>query len=287
MRFINSSDRLGVCSWSLHPTSPADLAAKLVLAGASRTQLALDPPREDPTLWGDTPAVLGQSGIGIISGMFGCVGEDYSTLDSIRVTGGIAPDQHWDQNLSNARATAALARRWGISLVTFHAGFLPHDTADPRFARMVERLGMIADVFATHETRLGLETGQESAPDLACVLRQLNRPNVCVNFDPANMILYAKGDPVEAVATLAPWIGQVHIKDATRAKEAGTWGKEVPVGKGDVQWPAFFAALNQIRYGGDLVIERESGAQRVEDIRTARELVLRLLSREHEQPASR
>jgi sugar phosphate isomerase/epimerase len=252
-------------------------------AGAVRTQLALDPLRDHPAAWGDTPAVLARNGIGIISGMLGCIGEDYSTLDSIRVTGGVAPDAHWEENLRNARTTAELARRLQLPLVTFHAGFLPHDAADPQFGRMLGRLGTIADLFAAQGIRLGLETGQESAEDLARVLRQLNRPNVCVNFDPANMILYAKGDPVAAVGVLAPWIGQVHIKDATRTRVPGTWGEEVAAGTGDVDWPAFFAALDQIHYRGHLVIEREAGSQRVADICTARELIIRLLSKEHEQ----
>ena len=76
------AERLAVCSWSLQPASPAELAARLRAAGAVRTQLALDPLRDHPAAWGDTPAVLARNGIGIISGMLGCIGEDYSTLDS-------------------------------------------------------------------------------------------------------------------------------------------------------------------------------------------------------------
>jgi sugar phosphate isomerase/epimerase len=283
----NLAERLAVCSWSLQPTSPAELAARLQEAGATRTQLALDPLRENPAVWASTPEVLAARGIRIVSGMFGTVGEDYTTLDTIRVTGGVAPDVHWEANRNNAEATADLAQKLGLPLVTFHAGFLPHDATDPQYGRMIERLATIADLFASRKLRLGFETGQESAQDLARVLHQLNRPNICVNFDPANMILYGKGDPVEAVGVLGPWIGQVHIKDATRTRVPGTWGEEVPAGTGDVDWPAFFGALDQIRYRGDLVIEREAGTRRVEDIRTARELVNRLLSKQNEQLTSR
>lgn len=281
------AERLAVCSWSLQPTSPAELAARLQEAGATRTQLALDPLRENPAVWASTPEVLAARGIRVVSGMFGTVGEDYTTLDTIRVTGGVAPDAHWEANRKNAEATAELAQKLGLPLVTFHAGFLPHDAADPQYGRMIERLATIADLFASRNLRLGFETGQESAPDLARVLHQLNRPNICVNFDPANMILYGKGDPVEAVGVLGPWIGQVHIKDATRTRVPGTWGEEVPAGTGDVDWPAFFGALDRIRFRGDLVIEREAGTRRVEDIRTARELVNRLLTKQNEQLTSR
>src|SRR5438270_668152 len=106
--------------------------------------------------------------------------------------------------------------------------------------------------------------------------RHHHRPNLGVTFDPANMILYDKGDPVEALRTLGPWIRQVHIKDARRTKVPGTWGQEVPVGAGEVDWPACFAALDKLKFAGDLVIEREAGSQRVPDIRQARE-VLRMV----------
>ena len=123
---------------------------------------------------------------------------------------------------------------------------------------------------------LGLETGQETAPVLVDLLQKLNRPNVGVNFDPANMILYDKGNPIEALRTLGPWIRQVHIKDARRTKVPGTWGEEVVVGTGEVDWPAFFATLQELKFTGRLVIEREAGNQRVADIRTAREVVEKL-----------
>jgi len=271
MRF--SPERLAVCSWSLQPQNPADLAAKLERTGLRRVQLALDPLREAPAVWGQTADVLRQRGITRVSGMFGCVGEDYSTLETIRLTGGLAPDATWEQNWMNLQATAALAQQLGLKLVTFHAGFLPHDERDPNFARMLRRLAETADMFAAAKITLGLETGQETAPVLVQLLQQLKRPNVGVNFDPANMILYDKGDPIAAVRTLGPWIRQVHLKDARRTKVPGTWGEEVVAGTGEVDWRAFFAALQELDYAGDVVIEREAGTQRVADIRAAREMV--------------
>jgi L-ribulose-5-phosphate 3-epimerase len=153
--------------------------------------------------------------------------------------------------------------------VTIHAGFLPHEDSDPEFEKMVGRLREVADLFAAKRINLGFETGQETAQALAQLLTALERPNVRVNFDPANMILYAKGDPIEAVRVLGPWIGQVHIKDARATKVRGTWGEEVPVGKGEVNWNAFCATLDDVNFTGDLVIEREAGNDRVADIRTA------------------
>ena len=276
MKNNSLSDRLAVCSWSLQPTSPADLVAKLESTGIRRVQLALDPVRETPGVWGETASLFHQKGITIVSGMFGCVGEDYSTLETIRMTGGIAPDATWEQNWNNIRATAALAQQLRLKLVTFHAGFLPHEEKDPNFARMLLRLGETADVFKAANIALGLETGQETAPVLVQLLQKLQRPNVGVNFDPANMILYDKGNPIAALRMLGPWIRQVHIKDARRTKVPGTWGEEVAAGTGEVDWRAFLATLRELNYAGDLAVEREAGNQRVADIRTAKEMVARL-----------
>ena len=275
MKSNSLTNRLAVCSWSLQPTGPQDLVTKLEATGIRRVQLALDPLRESPAVWGETPALFKQSGVTIVSGMFGCVGEDYSTLDTIRVTGGIAPDATWAQNRANIQATVTLAKQLGLKLVTFHAGFLPHDEKDPAFAKLLQRLVETADAFAAAKIKLGLETGQETAPVLVHLLQKLNRPNVGVNFDPANMILYDKGNPIAAMRELGPWIRQVHIKDALRTKVPGTWGSEVAAGTGEVDWPAFFTTLRELTFKGNFVIEREAGTQRVADIRTAKEVVAR------------
>jgi sugar phosphate isomerase/epimerase len=223
-----------------------------------------------------TENLFQQAGITIASGMFGCVGEDYSTLDTIRVTGGIAPDATWDRNRKNIHATVALAQSLKLKLVTFHAGVLPHDERDPNFEKLKQRLSEVAEVFDARGIALGLETGQETASALLAFLEKLNNPNVGVNFDPANMLLYDKGNPIEALRTLGPWIRQVHIKDARRPRVPGTWGEEVVAGTGEVDWPGFFTTLQQVGFKGDLCIEREAGSQRAEDIRSAREMVGRV-----------
>lgn len=268
--------RIAVCSWSLQPESPHDLVAKLQATRISRVQLALDPLRASPSVWNSTGELLAAAGCSIVSGMFGCVGEDYTTLESIRATGGIVPAATWEENLRNIRATVPLAARLGLKLVTFHAGFIPHDPADPAVRQLLDRLATVADLFAREKIALGLETGQESAPDLASLLRTLDHPNVGVNFDPANMILYGKGNPIEAMRVLRPWIRQVHIKDATPTRVPGTWGEEVAAGTGEVDWPAFFSTLNELQYTGDFVIEREAGGQCIIDIQAACDVCLRL-----------
>jgi L-ribulose-5-phosphate 3-epimerase len=267
------TERLGVCSWSLQPVNPDDLVAKVLATGVRRVQLALDPLRQFPQVWSRTETLFRQNNITILSGMFGCVGEDYTTLETIRLTGGIAPDSTWDQNRKNIQETAGLAARMGLKLVTFHAGFIPHKETDPNYAKMLRRLEEVADMFAAANITLGLETGQETAPALAALLQKLGRPNLGVNFDPANMILYNQGDPIEALRALAGWIRQVHIKDATRTKVAGVWGEEVAAGTGEVDWAAFFATLQQLNFQGHFLLEREAGTRRVAEIILAKAVV--------------
>ena len=269
-------ERLAVCSWSLQPQSPAQLCEQLHPIGLTRVQLALDPLRDDPTTWGGTAEMLRGRGIEIVSGMFGTVGEDYSTLESIRITGGLVPDAMWEKNFQNAQATAGLAGRLGLQLVTFHAGFLPHEVSDPEFEKLRQRIRRVADLFAAQGVDLAFETGQETADSLGQFLEKLGCANVGVNFDPANMLLYDKGDPIAALRTLAPWVRQCHLKDANRTRTPGTWGEEVPAGTGQVDWPAFFGVLEEIHFAGHCCIEREAGTRRVADIVAARELVGKL-----------
>jgi sugar phosphate isomerase/epimerase len=114
-----------------------------------------------------------------------------------------------------------------------------------------------------------METGQETAEDLAAFMRQINHDALGVNFDPANMILYDKGDPIEALKLLAPWIKHVHIKDAVKAEVKGNWGTEVPWGEGQVGADRFMETLTSISYNGAVAVEREAGEKRIEDIKSA------------------
>jgi L-ribulose-5-phosphate 3-epimerase len=266
-------DRLAVCSWSLQPAHPQQLFQHLRAIGLNRVQCALDPIRENAAVWGQFGEACRREQVQLVSGMFGTVGEDYSTMESIRRTGGVVPDETWEENWENIQANAALAQKLGLKLVTFHAGFLPHHESDPGFEKLLHRIRLIADVFAAKGIDLAFETGQETAETLKIFLEKLGRVNVGVNFDPANMILYDKGDPLDSLRTLASWLKQCHLKDATRTRQAGTWGAEVAVGTGAVKWREFFEILQSIPFPGYCCIEREAGEQRVRDIVRARELV--------------
>lgn len=258
---------LAVCSWSLQPRSPDWLASYAVQCEIYAVQLALDPILNGQWTLEDTRQFLREQGISIISAMLQTEGEDYSTLDTIKLTGGLRPDHHWKANLERARKAAPLVRELGASLITFHAGFLPHVPRDPLRAVMLDRLTVVHDIFADAGVETALETGQESADTLRELLEELALPHLGVNFDPANMILYDMGDPVQALTTLAPWVKQIHLKDATRTTTPRQWGTEVPIGSGEVDWARFFEAMRAANLSVDLCIEREAGEDRVGDIR--------------------
>lgn len=261
---------LGVCSWSLQPESPSELVQRVRATALEAIQLHLDPLRSE---WGeaDTADALNSAGISILSGMMTTKGEDYATLETIKATGGVLPDHTWADNLAAARANADLAERLGLSLVTLHAGFIPHEHDDPARARVLERVRTLAGVFADRGVAIALETGQETAETLNEILDQL--PDVAVNFDPANMILYGMGDPLAALETLGPRVAQLHIKDATPTRTPGTWGTEVPVGQGAVDWPRFVDIADRVCPDAAMVIEREAGEQRIDDVLAARETI--------------
>lgn len=264
-----STGRVAVCSWSLQPESTDVLVERTLATGLRHLQLALDPVREGSMELARLRDRLREAGMKAVSGMMAMAGEDYSTLASIRRTGGVVPDETWPANLRAAAENARIARELGLALVTFHAGFIPEDPSDPGRSVALARIGALREVFGRENILVALETGQESAETLAGVLAGLD--GVGVNFDPANMILYGMGDPVAALHRLLPRVSQVHIKDALPSAEPGEWGSEVPTGTGAVQWPAFLSLLASRSV--DLVIEREAGDDRVQDVRTAAALL--------------
>lgn len=262
---------LGVCSWSLKPDSCGDLIHHLGLCELSRVQIALDPITSGS--W-DIQSLMNQiteAKVVIRSGMMETIGEDYSTLESIKATGGLRPDQHWDENLRRAQRDAEVAHDLKLNLVTFHAGFIPEEDSSER-RTLIERIKAIADVFGEFGIRVGLETGQERAESLLELLSSPNLSHVGVNFDPANMILYGMGDPARSLELLKDHIVQVHMKDACVSMVAGTWGKEMPAGQGEVDWNHFFNQIRTLPNAIDVVIEREAGDQRVKDIIQAQKI---------------
>jgi sugar phosphate isomerase/epimerase len=250
-------NQVGVCSWSLR--NDAEGLAR-VLGNTGLKYLHLDMSAADKLC-----DVIAENGWTVTCAMVGFPQEDYSSLDAIRLTGGIVPNAEWPQNrqivLDAIQATAEM----GVKLLSFHAGFIDH-TDEASYQTFRARIGELADAAQDSGIMILLETGQETAEDLRNFLEVVNHPALGVNFDPANMILYGKGDPIDAVRVLGPWIKHVHIKDAVASQEPGQWGSEVPWGDGIVNHGGFFQSLEEVGFTGAMAIEREAGDSREKDI---------------------
>jgi sugar phosphate isomerase/epimerase len=272
-----TQQQLAVCSWSGSPESPQVLLQRLDAIGLKRIQLALDPILAKPA-WADTLPLLNAAGVTVVSGMFENGVEDYSTPAAIRKTGGVYPDSAFSATMARVPAYLALLDKLNLDKVSFHAGFIPHAQDNPVRAVMVKRLTELATAFAKGGKLLLLETGQETAETLLSLLREIHLPNLRVNFDPGNMLLYSMGEPVAALGRLLPYVTQIHIKDAIPSGDSEVWGCETPAGEGQVNWDGFFEILSKADYIGDLVIERECGNDPVGEIKRAKNYLTRFLT---------
>lgn len=262
---------LSVCSWSLR-YDPDGVTRAMAELGLRQVNLALKPAFAKNGA--DYLAAVRRQAWTLSAATIGFFHEDYTSLDSIRATGGIVPDAHWPRSREMVLRAIELTVELGAPFLTLHVGFIEEkDGATAQGIR--DRLTLLADAAGKHGIGLLLETGQERADSLRHLLETLGHPALGVNFDPANMILYGKGNPVRAIGTLAPWIRHIHVKDALAAREPGRWGTEVPWGDGEVGQQDFLRALNTAGYLGALAIEREAGDDRHRDIGLAIERLRR------------
>lgn len=256
---------ISACSWSFQQ-SIEKIATHLEKLGISHIHLALRPIIDA----GDESGLdyIKSKNLNVSCTMLDFPQEDYTTLESIKKTGGIVPDDSWEDNKALFIKAAKITQSLGVKYISLHGGFIDHNDRDI-YAIICDRLKTLADISKDHDIVLLLETGQESAEDLKIFLEEVNHPNIGVNFDPANMILYDKGMPTASLKTIGKWIKHVHIKDAKKTTTTGTWGEEVPWGEGDVDAASFLATLEAIGYQGAIAIEREAGDNRFNDIQTA------------------
>ena len=259
---------IGVCTWSLQPEGAAQLVEMVKQLGLSHAQLALWPiVGLDDAKMVQELEILRKSGLTFTAAAMGFPGEDYSTIDAIRRTGGYVPDAEWAARKQLSAQAAQLAVELGIRIISVHVGFVPAPNT-PGYETITTRVRQIAETMKSHDIDLLLETGQEHAEELLQFLNDVQMPNVFINFDPANLILYGLGDPIAAMKTLGSHIRHVHVKDATASKKPGVdWGEEVPFGDGEVGADRFLQALKSIGYTGPLAIEREAGNDRMGDVR--------------------
>ncbi|MCA9098603.1 MAG: sugar phosphate isomerase/epimerase, partial [Planctomycetaceae bacterium] len=151
------------------------------------------------------------------------------------------------------------AKLLGCGVVGMHIGFVPDKNSDS-YKSLLAITRDVLDHVAANGQRMHLETGQESADHLLEFIADVDRPNLRINFDPANMILYGTGNPIEALKKVGHLVRSVHCKDAKWAaadQRGKSWGSEVPLGEGDVGMETYLRTLLDLGYTGPLTIERE------------------------------
>lgn len=252
---------IGVCSWSLQVTSVPELKGFCDKLGVDVVQIACGDPHHASWVEGEAmPKAALSAGFRLCGAMLGFPGEDYTTPATIQKTGGFGDPALWPERLKRLQWALDRTKELGLGDLMLHAGFIP-EKGDPARPAFLGTLAKVAGMGQEKGVTIAFETGQETADLLRLTLDELKCPNLKINFDPANMLLYEKGDPIWAVEILAGDIRSVHVKDAIRTKVPGTWGEEVPLGKGEVNIKKFLQTLKKVGYKGPLCIEREVGDQ--------------------------
>jgi sugar phosphate isomerase/epimerase len=200
-------------------------------------------------------------------------GEHYADIPAVQRTVGFIPHDMREERERRTFNVSDFAASLGVGSIGCHVGFIPEDTTHPDYIAVREMVRRVADHAAKNGQTFALETGQEAAHVLQRFLKDVGRPNVGINFDPANMILYGTGDPIEALTVLAPLVLSVHVKDGDwpPRDQPQTLGIERPLGQGSVGISRFVEKLKEIGFRGPLNIERETENQRerMADIRAA------------------
>lgn len=252
---------IGVCSWSLQVKSVPELRRLLDSLDINVVQIACGDPQHASWDEGDRlPEAARAAGFQMTGAMLGFPGEDYTTPRTIQQTGGFGNPATRAERLARFEWALDRTRALGLADLMLHAGFIP-GPGDGDRKPFLDTLNRVSRLAEARGVTVAFETGQETADLLRLTLDELRCPNLKVNFDPANMLLYDKGDPLRAVEILAKDIRSVHVKDAKRPPTPGNWGEEVPLGKGQVNIRAFVQTLQKVGYRGPLCIEREVGTQ--------------------------
>jgi len=190
----------------------------------------------------------------------GFEGESYADIPTTARTVGLVPEATRAERLREMKEIADFAKLLHVDAVGLHIGFVPSDRNSESYKNLLETTRDLLDHVGSQGQRVHLETGQESADHLLEFLHDVKRDNLFINFDPANMILYGTGNPIEALKKVGSYVRSIHCKDAKWAPEGErgkSWGSEVALGEGDVGMETYLRTLQEIGYTGPLTIERE------------------------------
>ena len=191
---------------------------------------------------------------------------------------GFVPRKYRAERVARLKQVSDFGKMAGINGVQGHFGFLPEDPNDPIFPEAVATLAEIATYCKNNGQTFRCETGQETPIALLRVIKAAGHDNVGVNFDAANLILYDKANPVDALDILGPLVLGVHAKDGLYPTNPDNLGEEVPIGKGKVNFPLFIPRLKAVGFKGPITIEREiSGPKQTEDILASKRFLEKLI----------
>jgi len=253
----------------------ADRLARIREAGFTTIQLVSPPASwlEEPRR-GQLKQVIADSGLRVTSVAAVYEGEDYSDIEAVRATVGLLPEVTRAKRVEDTKRAADFTNEVGAPNVSSHIGYIPEDRAAGEYRALVSAVQEICDYLQRRKMNFCLETGQETAGLLRQFIADVDRDDLKVNFDPANMVAYGTGDPIEALESLAEYVRGVHVKDAVGPKAEGELGAEVPLDQGDVGMERFVAKLKQLDYEGPLTIEREvPGEQQMQDFLAGKKLL--------------
>jgi sugar phosphate isomerase/epimerase len=192
---------------------------------------------------------------------------------------GLVPEKTRTARMDALKQVSDFAKVLGIPQVQTHCGFIPEDPADPKYPGAVEAIRAIAQHCQGNGQYFLMETGQETPTTMSRMIRDVAMPNLAVGLDTANLILYGKANPVDAVDILGPHVRSIHAKDGRWPTNPSELGQEVLIGKGLVDFKTVFTKLHRIGYTGAVTIEREtSGPQQIEDVRQEKIYLERILN---------
>lgn len=186
------------------------------------------------------------------------------------LTLGLVPRAFREDRLRMLMKGSDFARKIGVKDLITHVGFIPENPNDPEYMELVGTLRIMADYCQTNSQYFLFESGQETPVTLLRTIEDIGLPNLGVNLDPANLILYGKASPVDALDVFGAYVRSVHAKDGLYPTDPYHLGHEVKIGQGKVNFPALIARLDEIGYTGPFIIEREiSGEQQILDMKEA------------------
>jgi len=191
---------------------------------------------------------------------------------------GLVPPKTRAARIDALRQVSDFAKLIGVQQVQTHCGFIPEDPADALYPGAVEAIRMVAQHCQGNGQHFLMETGQETPTTMSRMIRDVNMPNLAVGLDTANLILYGKANPVDAVDILGAHVRSVHAKDGMWPTDPSELGKEVLIGKGLVDFKTVFTKLHRLGYQGAITIEREtSGPQQIEDVKNEKVYLERII----------